>query len=301
MKYNNFVHTRGNKMGKHIEEQMEEDGVVVLEGFFTPEEADELKKAGEELERNKPENENGIFTAVETNGDEISTDKKTQNRDMYFLESSDKIRYFLETENNDGKPRLNKVGHALHWHHPLFKFYTFSNRVKKTCLALGMKDPSVVQSMYIYKSAHSGGEVKPHQDATYLLTEPETAIGFWIALDDATIDNGCLWVAKGSHKSGVHRRFLRNPDNKSDEFLIYDRPLPMYPSSNFMPLPISKGDCILLHGRLVHRSNANKSDKDRPAYTFHVVEKTAKYCEDNWLQEGSEAPFVSLYVTHQMQ
>lgn len=83
--------------------------------------------------------------------------------------------------------------------------------------------------------------VKPHQDATYLLTDPETAIGFWIALADTTIDNGCLWVSKGSHKSGVHRTLSRNPDKASEELLIYDKPMPMYPASNFIPLQVKKG------------------------------------------------------------
>lgn len=48
--------------------------------------------------------------------------------------------------------------------------------------------------------------VKSHQDATYLYTEPSSAVGFWIPLDDATLENGCLKFIKGSHNGGVHRR-----------------------------------------------------------------------------------------------
>lgn len=50
--------------------------------------------------------------------------------------------------------------------------------------------------------------VNPHQDASYLYTEPVNVVGFWIALEDATLENGCLWMSPGSHKSGVHRRFV---------------------------------------------------------------------------------------------
>ena len=42
--------------------------------------------------------------------------------------------------------------------------------------------------------------VVPHQDGTFLITQPSNVIGIWIALEDATIDNSCLWFIPGSHK-----------------------------------------------------------------------------------------------------
>lgn len=87
--------------------------------------------------------------------------------------------------------------------------------------------------------------VKSHQDASYLYTEPNSVIGFWIALDDATAQNGCLQFIPGSHKGGVHRRYIRNPDKNSKELLIYDQPAPIYPRSNFTPVPVSKGIIFL--------------------------------------------------------
>lgn len=51
---------------------------------------------------------------------------------------------------------------------------------------------------------------------------------------------------------------------------------------------------------MVHQSGKNKSTKGRPAYTFHVVERSAKFSPDNWIQEGPGAPFVPLYTTDQM-
>jgi ectoine hydroxylase-related dioxygenase (phytanoyl-CoA dioxygenase family) len=86
--------------------------------------------------------------------------------------------------------------------------------------------------------------VAAHQDATFLHTEPVKLVGFWIALEDATLENGCLWFAPGSHKSGVHRRFIRNPDPTSEQLLIYDAPAACYPTSNFQPVPVNKGKNI---------------------------------------------------------
>lgn len=83
--------------------------------------------------------------------------------------------------------------------------------------------------------------VSPHQDITYLRTDPIPPIGFWIALEDATLQNGCLWMARGSHKSGIHRQLIRNPDKESTQLTIFDRPDPVYPTSAFTPVPVSKG------------------------------------------------------------
>ncbi|KRT86073.1 hypothetical protein AMK59_357, partial [Oryctes borbonicus] len=135
-----------------------------------------------------------------------------------------------------------------------------------------------------------------HQDVSYLHTEPVKVVGFWIALEDATIENGCLRFIKGSHKSGVHRRYMRNPDKSSDELLIYDSPAPFYQKSAFIPVPVPKGACVLIHGQVVHYSEANRSDKSRHAYTFHVVEtKDTKYSEENWLQPAEGKSFLHLY------
>ncbi|CAG2055324.1 unnamed protein product [Timema podura] len=208
------------------------------------------------------------------------TARDFQSKDKYFLDSADKVSYFFEASalNEKGEllvePQvaLNKVGHALHWLHPTFKKLTFSEKVKEACFQLGFEDPSVTQSMYIYKNPGVGSEaVVPHQDATFLHTEPVYLVGFWIALEDATLENGCLWFAPGSHRSGVHRRFVRNPDHDSST-------------------------CILIHGLVVHRSDLNKSSKSRHAYTFHVIDsKNATYSPDNWLQLKAGESFPSLY------
>lgn len=70
-------------------------------------------------------------------------------------------------------------------------------------------------------------------------------MGFWIALQDATLENGCLKFIRASHKNGIHRRFIRNPDKNSSELLIYDRPAPVYQLSNFTSCPVKKGKFLM--------------------------------------------------------
>jgi len=53
--------------------------------------------------------------------------------------------------------------------------------------------------------------VHAHQDSTFLYTFPkQSCLGLWLALDDATLDNGCLWVRPKSHVEKVRRQFKRN-------------------------------------------------------------------------------------------
>uniref|UniRef100_A0A182NSJ7 Fe2OG dioxygenase domain-containing protein n=1 Tax=Anopheles dirus TaxID=7168 RepID=A0A182NSJ7_9DIPT len=279
-------------------DQIREDGFAVIDDFLTPDEVRELLQVGQNLHQDAPKEERKIFNANSGDG------KSAQSREQYFLESADKVRYFFEEgavgETGellvDPSIALNKVGHALHTEHPAFAAVTFSNRVKEVCWQLGFRRPAVAQSMYIFKNPGIGGEVKSHQDATYLYTEPSTTVGFWIPLEDATLQNGCLHFIKGSHKSGVHRRWIRNPDKNADELLIYDRPAPLYPQSNFVATPVKAGSCVLIHSQAVHRSDANKSDRSRHAYTFHVIEtEDCEYSKENWLQPAEDRPFPVLY------
>ncbi|CAH1366790.1 hypothetical protein MTP99_008083 [Tenebrio molitor] len=281
----------------NIKQQFESDGYVVLEDFLSEAEVQELRSECDNLIKNMPqESKRTVFSTVDSN--------VQQDKDTYFLESADKISYFYEKDalgpngelKVDPQLSLNKIGHALHELNPVFRKITLDERVKECCFQLGYEDPVVVQSMYIFKNPELGSEVIAHQDASYLYTEPVKIVGFWLALEDATVENGCLWFSKGSHKSGVHRRYIRNPDKDSSNLLIYTSQSPHYQKNGFTAVPVRKGTCILIHGQVVHYSDANKSNKSRHAYAFHVVEqKNTKYSEENWLQQSEDTPFLSLY------
>ncbi|XP_019870194.2 phytanoyl-CoA dioxygenase domain-containing protein 1 homolog isoform X2 [Aethina tumida] len=279
-----------------LKSRIDRDGYAVIEKFLSDAEVEELKCEAQKLIKNMPEESNRtVFSTVDS--------EAQQNKDKYFLDSSDKISYFFEGGALGPKGELlvepekslNKIGHALHALNPVFRKVTFSERVKEAAFQLGFDDPAVVQSMYIFKNPGVGSEVTAHQDASYLHTEPVKVIGFWFALEDATLENGCLWFSRGSHKGGVHRRYIRNPDKKSDELLIYTSPPPYYQKSSFIATPVPKGSCVLIHGQVVHFSEPNKSKSSRHAYTFHIVEqKNTKYSDNNWIQP-KEKPFMSLY------
>ena len=71
---------------------------------------------------------------------------------------------------------------------------TYTSDLSQVAADIGMTDALALQSMYIFKQPGIGGEVSCHQDGTFLYTDPLTVTGFWFAVEDATIDNGCLWA-----------------------------------------------------------------------------------------------------------
>ncbi len=179
----------------------------------------------------------------------------------YFLDSATKIHYFAEpyaVQQHDGDSggsssttttlkeeyrcnkvtALNKAGHGLHLRPGAFRDYTTSLKISQLLRELGYVNPVVPQSMYIFKQGRNsgdtttlntgennvelGGVVTSHQDSTFLFTTPrQTCIGLWLALDDATINNGCLWVRPRSHVESIRRQFVRNPTHFGNSSLEY--------------------------------------------------------------------------------
>ena len=141
--------------------------------------------------------------------------------------------------------------------------------------------------MYIFKQPNIGGEVSCHQDSTFLYNEPIDILGFWFALEDATIENGCLWVMPGGHKQGLKSRWIRAAEGG---MRFESLNAGSWREDGLVPLEVKKGTLIALHGLLPHKSLANRSPKSRHAFTLHVIGGQSHYPADNWLQRASDMP-----------
>ena len=274
-------------MGRYLTEQQianfRNDGFLVVPDFVPAERCLALRERAMQLAKEhvpSPEQAT-VFTA---------DGKPLHAGDDYFLSSGEKIRCFFEKDAFDDTGRLraeahlslNKLGHAMHDLDPVFDSFSRTPELAAVAHDIGMRDPRLLQSMYIFKQAHIGGEVTCHTDHTYLWTEPRSVVGFWFAIDDATRENGCMWAVPGGHRLPVRSRSRLNESRTSTVTDVLD-PEP-YPLDDLQCLEAKRGTLVLLDGAVPHLSAANTSDKPRHAYTIHAIDGVATYLDDNWLQ-----------------
>lgn len=128
-------------------------------------------------------------------------------------------------------------------------------------------DVKCMQSMLFIKPPGFPGQ-SWHQDELYIPTRDRSLTGAWIALDDATVENGCLWVVPGSHASGFLYRQRAQTD--SDEF-DFSQESYGFDESKAIPVEVRSGTVIFFNGYLLHRSMRNRSSIYRRVLVNHYM------------------------------
>jgi phytanoyl-CoA hydroxylase len=263
-------------------------GFLALEGVFAANQLQKLQRAARAIV--------GDFD-IDRHRSVFSTRDRDAGRDDYFFESAEAVHCFLEEGALDGKGELicpkdlaiNKIGHALHDLVPEFTDFCRLPVIGEVLRDIGLQSPRLWQTMYIFKQPSIGGEVRWHQDASYLITEPPAVTGAWIAIEDATRENGCLWMQPGQHRSPLREIYEVDWEKREGRLSqLDDSP---WAHEQAVAVEAPAGSLVLFNDHMPHYSSPNRSEHSRHAFTLHVAEATARWSRKNWLQRRQLGPF----------
>ena len=148
-------------------------------------------------------------------------------------------------------------------------FADFARSTEVTDLVVDLVGPQLdcFLSQFIFKNPGAWGQPW-HQDSYYFPFEPARPIlGVWLAVTEATLENGCLHVVPGSHREPVHEHVPdRRPGANYGYVEIVDHDM-----SSAEPVLMQPGDLLLFDSHLMHRSTDNVSDGIRAAMVFHYA------------------------------
>ena len=149
------------------------------------------------------------------------------------------------------------------------------------------EDIALWNSSFFAKPARVGSKTPWHQDGEYWPMRPLATCTVWMAIDDSTVENGCLQLIRGSHKGKHLRRHEIN--NAPGLALNQELPPTEYDESQAVNLEMEAGQISLHDVYLVHGSEPNRSDKPRRGMTLRFMPTTSHYDRDIELKQHSRS------------
>ena len=204
----------------------------------------------------------GLFSA-----DEIAAalrDVDDWSREFLASLTEDRRAWYLEE--GAGGPRLRKLDNPV-FERALFRELAGHPRLTR-CVEQLIGPGLRVWFSQVFMKPPSGGGPKPvHQDNFYFgPSDLDGVVTAWLALDDATTENGCLYYAEGSNKKPVLDHFA--PGGEPFNLQIPSEVASQY---EMTPAPVKSGGVSFHHGNTLHQSSDNRSDRPRRAVAFHYV------------------------------
>jgi ectoine hydroxylase-related dioxygenase (phytanoyl-CoA dioxygenase family) len=138
-------------------------------------------------------------------------------------------------------------------------------------------DIDCFQSQFIFKNPGVIGQPW-HQDAYYFKYDKQPQVTVWVALSKATLENGCLWILPGSHRS--RHVFEHVPDRRPESLQGYQE-IVSQDTSVEQPVTMEPGDVLFFHSYLMHRSTDNVADYRRSAMVYHYAEAGTQPVDDD--------------------
>lgn len=229
----------------------------------------------------------GFLTAPKTFSEDIITKLKSEATDIVSGKCG-KIDGTVPLEEKLSEFDILKKYAAIHFPHkisPIMKETASDTKVANYLSVLVSPNVKCVQTMLFIKGPEKKGQAW-HQDEFFIPTRDRSLTGVWIALEDANLENGCLWVIPGSHKDGIIKERIKNTNTDFADTTTLD--IDSYTENELVKVEVKTGGIIIFNGYLFHMSLKNKSKtRFRRALVSH-------YCSAEsmlpWDQDGRQEP-----------
>ena len=226
--------------------QYEEDGYFVMEGLMTDEEVEELRVEAERIAAGE------VDFPVELVEFEPHAAPETPPLD-----------------------RLRKINECA-FNNAVFLEHARNAKLLEAAAAVLGPDLKLFGDQMFIKPP-GGMEKTYHQDSPYFKVEPMALVSSWVAMDEVTVDNGCLFVVPGTHKGGAR--------DHSDVWMVGERedkkiPDAMIDFDREVPIELAKGSVSFHHSLLMHRSGSNNTQTRRRGLATHYMSARSKWTGD---------------------
>jgi phytanoyl-CoA hydroxylase len=191
----------------------------------------------------------------------------------------------IPVELNESDSDVLKKYVAIHFPHKISKLihaFLFHKKIVDVLVNIVSPNLKCMQSMLFVKGPGKAGQAW-HQDEFYIPTRDKSLIGAWIAIDDATIDNGCLWIVPG--RPGW---MMKRVPNNSNEYADVDTIDVTAFKDEAIPVEVKSGSVVFFNGYTLHSSQRNKTtDCFRTALVNHYMSAESML---PWDQDGKLLP-----------
>ncbi len=188
-----------------------------------------------------------------------------------FLESlsPEKRQWFLEQGSE--QPLLRKLDNPV-YHRDAFRSLASSPKLLSIVRQVLGGSGCVFFSQIFLEPPEHGGPKPIHQDNFYFGPDSlDATLTVWVALDEATIENGCLYYGDGSHQHDVIPHWA--PDDEPFNLQASSEITELFPMT---PAPVPRGGVSFHHGNTLHQSSANRSQHPRRALAMHFLRDGAE-------------------------
>lgn len=202
-----------------------------------------------------------------------------------FRGNRGKVDGLLEVSPNEPDDEVLKRYVAIHFPHKLSQIingYLFHSGIVGILTRIVSPNLKCMQSMLFVKAPGKAGQAW-HQDEYFIPTRDRSLVGAWIAIDEATVDNGCLWIIPG--RPGY---IMRRVKNENDEYADEDTIDAGVWKERAIPVEVKRGSVVFFNGYTLHSSLSNKtSDSFRTALVNHYMSAESML---PWDQDGKLPP-----------